>query len=351
MPAEKKKILLFAFLVFVGLFLVYLEDSKVILNFWNFIFIGLIALIDVLFYPFFAPLPWVKLKFSRSFFFRFTLALLFCIIAVTAMASINTLMLRLIYHYTGKISFLLALRSNLYLHLPLMLLYGFVISGWKLAEQGKLTAEEQAIVAMKKLLQSQLSPHVMVNLLTVVAMHIHEGAYEAALDSLSNICDILRGILRASEKSRLPFGEERILIEKYLELEKTRLEKRLNYKLDWDRSLDAIELPPLLVQPLVENAIKHAISKCKCGGELVISCQKKENEINIIVKNTGLPIIEKNPSGIGLKNLKSRLKLDFNGEAQFSIQSQGDWTVAEILLNPAKLKNIASQKELQLCAE
>jgi LytS/YehU family sensor histidine kinase len=153
--------------------------------------------------------------------------------------------------------------------------------------------------------------------------------------------------MRASEYMRLPLGEERKIVSDFLALEAIRLGDRLRVVWEWDERLDAIEVPPLLLQPLVENAIKHGISPSIPGGDLILRARAQEGAILLEVWNSGSPFHEKaEAGGIGVKNLRSRLAMHFGAGASFSIGRSGQGTLACIRLeaNQVECANEAPQR-------
>ena len=120
-------------------------------------------------------------------------------------------------------------------------------------------------------------------------------------------------------------------MERYLRLEALRLGGRLVTRWLWDSDLDPLETPPFLVQPLVENALKHGIAKAEQGGELEIRLGRLGRQIRIQVANTGRPTPLVLGNGIGLRNLEARLRLAYGDRAGYRLFQEGPWTTAEIL--------------------
>lgn len=111
-----------------------------------------------------------------------------------------------------------------------------------------------------------------------------------------------------------------------------RLGSRLKVSWDWPSRLDELELPPLLVQPLVENAVKHGLAPRAAGGELRLEAGLEAGGIlRILVANTGLPWNPSAPDGTGLSNLKARLAL-LDPAGSLTLRSEGPWTRAELRL-------------------
>lgn len=217
------------------------------------------------------------------------------------------------------------------IHFPLMLGVGYLISVLSQTEKNRRLLEEEALTAQSKLLQSQLHPHVLFNSLNGIAELIHKDPYTAEL-SVRSLSNLLRRILCATEQVTFDLAEEKSILEDFISLESMRLGKRLKVHWEWDDDLEAIKIPPLLIQPLVENAIKHGISPNLKGGIILIILEKTNDGIRIAVSNTGEPFVKKSSNGIGVKNIKERLKLFFKEKASLNIRSEGALTVAEIII-------------------
>jgi len=181
-------------------------------------------------------------------------------------------------------------------------------------------------------LSAQLNPHFFFNSLNNIKFLVAENPTSArrAIDLLS---DLLRNSLYGKEDKLIPLQEEINFVKDYLELEKLRFEERLQVNIIADEQLTKILIPPLSIQALVENAIKHGIDKRKEGGLIEVKVEKNDDALKISVQNSGKLNGEKKPLGLGLKNLKERIKLQFNGKATFDItEFRGESVLATILI-------------------
>ncbi len=185
-------------------------------------------------------------------------------------------------------------------------------------------------------LSSQLNPHFLFNSLNSIKSLIIENPKIArrAVDLLS---DLLRSSLYEKEDPLIEIKNELSLVEDYVELERLRFEERLRVTIDADDALKNLKIPPLSIQLLVENAIKHGIDKRLDGGLVHISIQEVNGFIEIIVKNPG-KLHNENQRGLGLNNLKERLLLQFKGEAQFKIEGLSSKIVKATLIIPIHKK-------------
>jgi LytS/YehU family sensor histidine kinase len=151
------------------------------------------------------------------------------------------------------------------------------------------------------------------------------------------LTQLVRGVLRSTEEFS-SLGEEIKLIENYLDIEKTRFEERLNVRVEIPQALKKLRIPSLILQPLVENAVKHGISEAKNGGEVAILAELKiesgETFLYLRVQNTGAAFDETKPKtgGIGLENIRQRLRSHYGRDGHLKIDSGGAGTSAEIRL-------------------
>jgi len=174
-------------------------------------------------------------------------------------------------------------------------------------------------------LRAQINPHFLFNALTTIG-YLIQTAPDKAFQTLMKLTQLLRGVLRSTEEFS-SLGEEIKLIENYLDIEKTRFEERLQVKIKIPQGLKKLRVPSLILQPLVENAVKHGISETKSGGEVRISAELKieanESFLYLNVTDTGAGFDEKKLSsdGIGLENIRQRLRSHYGKTAHLTIES------------------------------
>jgi two-component sensor histidine kinase len=173
-----------------------------------------------------------------------------------------------------------------------------------------------------KTIKSHINPHFIFNALNSIRALVDENPTRArtAITELSNI---LRSSLQAEKQETVPLQQELDIVNDYLALEHMRFEERLRIKLDIDEDTLTQPIPPMMLQTLVENAIKHGISKDINGGLVQISSHFVGDHHELIVKNTGsLKISEiKNSVGFGIKSTQERLNLLYNEKAHFEIKN------------------------------
>jgi len=182
-------------------------------------------------------------------------------------------------------------------------------------------------------LSAQLNPHFFFNSLNSIKALVAsdpEGA-RRAIDLLS---ELLRNSLYQRDNILIPLNEEMALVNDYLELEKIRFEDRLRYELDIDKELENRPVLPLSIQTLVENAIKHGIAKSINGGLVKIKVKESESGLMITVQNPGTLKNDGHANGLGLKNLQSRLTLQYGDTASLALTQLPGEIVSAVLLIP-----------------
>jgi LytS/YehU family sensor histidine kinase len=142
----------------------------------------------------------------------------------------------------------------------------------------------------------------------------------------SRLASILRYAIDGSEKEFVTLQQELDFVRDYLEIEKIRLEDNLKVELNIDEKLMDILVPPMTLEPLVENAIKHGIAERSEGGILTIAVEKADGKLRCQVSDTGRGISSKNEEGMlkrgmGLQNTLERLKRLYQNEFTFSIEN------------------------------
>ncbi|MGL4598933.1 MAG: sensor histidine kinase [Bacteroidia bacterium] len=183
-------------------------------------------------------------------------------------------------------------------------------------------------------LKSQLNPHFMFNAMNSIRALVDENP-QRAKEAVTQLANILRNTLQLGKARLIPLSQELELVRDYLALESVRLEERL--RLEWKIATgsEQLEVPPLMIQTLVENCIKHGIAKIPEGGLLQFETQVHETHIEIFIRNTGVFDQSQKPtSGHGLSNTKQRLDLLYGNRATFDIQQEKPNVVLTHLVIP-----------------
>ncbi len=183
-------------------------------------------------------------------------------------------------------------------------------------------------------LKSQLNPHFIFNALNSIKALVDEEPKKAKL-AINQLSRILRNSLIADKLQLTPFENELKTVNDYLNLESVRYEERLNTCIRIDEQANKFKVPPLMLQTLVENGIKHGISTLRDGGKLNIDANVIDNELHIAIRNSG-HFKGNRQKGLGLENTRQRLKLIYGDKARFSIQNDADEMVLTELIIPKK---------------
>lgn len=183
-------------------------------------------------------------------------------------------------------------------------------------------------------LKSQLNPHFIFNALNSIRALVDENPAKSkqAINQLSNI---LRSSLASDKKDLTSFNEELKTVKDYLGLESIRFEERLKTEFDIDPASQHFLVPPLMIQTLVENGIKHGISKLTAGGIIQVKTHVQKDRLKIHIRNSGHITngSRRNKNGLGLKNTAQRLKLIYSGAASFRIVNENDnFVLTEIII-------------------
>ncbi len=187
-----------------------------------------------------------------------------------------------------------------------------------------------------KTLKSQLNPHFMFNALNSIRALVAEdpGKSQSAITQLSNI---FRYSLNADRTETVPLEDEIRTVVDYLSLEKIRYEERLRFEIDVDPVAKNNAIPPMMIQTLVENGIKHGISKIAAGGEIIVRVARKNDMLVISILNSGNFDRDEylQTKGNGIANTKQRLHLLYGDKATFSINNTDNNFVRADITLPA----------------
>ena len=210
--------------------------------------------------------------------------------------------------------------------------------GWVFAEKEATLARERTTTGLlrqsqARALRNQLEPHVLYNALNGLSELVHDDPL-AAEEMIARLADLYRMLTVHGQPDVIPLARERALVEAYLAMEQMRLGERLRVEWQWPAWADAVGVPPFLLQPLVENAIKHGISPCAEGGTVRIACLREGADLGLRVENTGQPLEAGAPVGVGLGNLEARLGLWVEGGGALLLEAREGWTVATVRWRP-----------------
>lgn len=246
--------------------------------------------------------------------------------------------------------FLSELRSNLvWLSLLVPVSYWMIVGGYHLNKYyNKYKARRNRSVLLRselkkmqhQVLQMQMHPHFLFNALNTVSAFISHNPKEAER-MLEKIQTFLRISVKDDKHSEIPFREELGYVDAYLSIEQKRFSDRLVVKKDIDDQAQEVLVPRLLLQPLVENAIRHGISAKRDSGLLLLKAKVEEGKLHIYIEDDGKGFDEEKRNlskGLGLKNTIQRLKMLYNTDYTFNIEPKSPSGTKVTLILPANNK-------------
>jgi len=304
-----------------------------IVKVWATVFVIGIA-VSHLFRAIILSFKWLQMKFYHSVLRLFVTSVLLGFLCAIIHAAISDLFFSeiraiLVWPFGEVVQIMLA-------YAPELLIWGLIYFSWNyLANYEREEIKNLRLEASKNEielnnLKSQLNPHFMFNAMNSIRALVDENP-ELAKKSITQLSQILRNTLMVGKHQFIPFEDELRVVQSYLELEGIRYEERLKVNYEIDSAVLTEPIPPLMLQTLVENAIKHGISKLVKGGSIQILAQKTENGYRVEVRNSGdLDNTAASETGIGITNTRKRLDLLYKGRAEFKIFKDKQEVVAQI---------------------
>jgi len=196
------------------------------------------------------------------------------------------------------------------------------------------TIERQATLANLRALQAQIEPHFLFNTLANVASLIHAEPGKAK-HMLESFIHYLRASLAANREAGTTLEREFDLMRSYLGLLQIRMGERLQARIEIPEGLGAFALPPMLLQPLVENAIKHGLEPKVEGGSIELTAQRHGNRVRITVADSGMGFTGATSQGVGLHNVRERLLALYGDRARLIVEDNRPGGTRVILEIPA----------------
>ncbi len=185
-----------------------------------------------------------------------------------------------------------------------------------------------------KTIKSHINPHFIFNALNSIRALVDENP-ERARTAITELSNILRSSMQAEKLETVPLKQELDIVKDYLALEHMRFEERLKIEMDIDPATLNQPIPPMMLQTLVENAIKHGISKQINGGLIRIISRFKNNHFELQIMNTGkLNGYAGDNNGFGIKSTQDRLNLLYQGKAHFFISESPEQMVESKIIMP-----------------
>jgi two-component sensor histidine kinase len=236
--------------------------------------------------------------------------------------------------------------ANLILDSPLILVWVSIYYIWHYVELGttseiqKVKLESLVKELELKTIKSHINPHFIFNALNSIRALVDENP-ERARTAITELSNILRSSMQAEKLETVPFERELNIVKDYLALEHIRFEDRLRVEYDIDEDTLDQPVPPMMLQTLVENAIKHGIGKQKSGGQIKVVSDYRDNHHELIVLNSGnLNGSTASGDGFGINSTRNRLKLLFGERASFAIRDTEDAMVEAKVTMPIQFAHV-----------
>lgn len=192
-------------------------------------------------------------------------------------------------------------------------------------EQREQEMQRLATEAELKALRAQLNPHFLFNVLNTLG-HLMQSAPDRAVATLYRLTALLRAVLRRTNGQFVSLGDELEIVESYLAIERERFEERLHVTIDVPHALRGARIPPLLLQPLVENAIKHGVAPRREGGTVTVRAVHEWSRdgdvlrMSVVDSGSGPSLGDSTGTGLGLANIESRLQHYYGASAALTIR-------------------------------
>jgi sensor histidine kinase YesM len=232
-------------------------------------------------------------------------------------------------------------RFNLFVHLPAVVGFGYLIASWQQTDK----ARKEAYNLWRN---NQLAPNTLYNSLqTILELVKTDVNYaEASIVALANYYNEMSKI---SSRNKISLRDEYLVMQHYLTFEATRFKNKLNVVWVWDRNLDNLQVPPMLIQPLLEIILKHSLSYDDGGEVQIVAEQDLIDHVKIRIKtkmDTATTTIMS--KSLAIQNVKSRLHSTYNSQAYLNLSYNGSWAIVELVFNQKALKMIADLQPLTI---
>jgi two-component system, LytTR family, sensor kinase len=180
--------------------------------------------------------------------------------------------------------------------------------------------ETDLVSAQLESLKMQIQPHFLFNTLNAISQLFHEDPHRAER-MMSRLGDLLRMTMSHGARQLVPLREELDFVNGYLDIQRTRFPEQLNVSVDVPADVQAALVPPLLLQPLVENSIKHGILPAGRRGGVSVDAKRLERSLRLTVADNGVGFTNVGVRGMGLDNIEKRLQKLFGPRSQFTVSS------------------------------
>ncbi|HYM48055.1 MAG TPA: sensor histidine kinase [Burkholderiaceae bacterium] len=197
--------------------------------------------------------------------------------------------------------------------------------------------QRQAIDAQLRSLQAQIEPHFLFNTLANVVSLIDTAPDKARL-MLERLIELLRASLAASRSERTTLGQEAALVAAYLDILRIRMGERLSYTINVPPDLMGAHIPPLSLQPLVENSIKHGLEPKLEGGSVHLIARTADGALQLDVEDDGMGFSPQAGAGVGLANLRERMSSLYGGKARLVVEELARGTRVRMTIPLAQIE-------------
>jgi len=231
--------------------------------------------------------------------------------------------------------------ANVFIYILQFTLYHSYEILRKLRIKEKITMELLTLQKEQELaiLKSQINPHFLFNTLNSISAMASTDAKETRT-MIAQLDHMFRYVIEGTKNDLVPLEKELQFVKDYVDLESKRMGDRLATEFCVDQSLAIFPVPPMILQPLVENAIKHGIAPLEEGGKVTVEIQKNKDSVAFRVSDTGVGLSSTDPlstsSGVGLKNIAGRLQRIYGDSARLKISSRKNSGCEVTFLLPSK---------------
>jgi two-component system LytT family sensor kinase len=203
----------------------------------------------------------------------------------------------------------------------------------RLRERELRAAQLEASLTQARLsaLELQLQPHFLFNTLHAIGGLVRQQRGPEAIEMIAGLSDLLRYSLDQAGKHLVPLEQELAIIERYLEIQRLRFSDRLAIDVDVTPETRRALVPALMLQPLVENAVRHGIERSSGAGTITVSARRDGDDLTLTIANPGTRIVDA-PEGIGVANTRARLAQLFGDRQSFGLRAENGRVTAAVTL-------------------
>jgi two-component system LytT family sensor kinase len=265
------------------------------------------------------------------------------VLGVVAVGLVETLLICAVdLPFEGRNSAFYQPSSMMYTALGATAAVGMWVFTYRYREHRELRTQLQLALREAELsaLEAQINPHFLFNCLNSIRALVAENPARAQ-DMITRLANIFRYNLHRESTHTVPLSAEVEVVSDYLALESVRFEDRLRVRLAISPEAGKTPVPSMLLQTLVENALKHGIAQLPSGGDLRIRAERDSNATRIEVENTGQLGANADggaePAGVGLNNTRERLRILYGGRASLQLRNRKDGRVVATVLIPSNV--------------